>query len=145
MIRFRTERDKEEILAALQENMNEEFRATLQYVCHRISARTQDEVMADSFKSAALDEMAHILFFSDILSRHGAEPVYADWNIDRSADLKTMLEKDIELERAARQRYEAQLERMQDYPELVSLIRSILSDEEDHEEEFQRYLSNLSG
>ena len=66
MVQFKNERDRVDVLNCLRENMNEEFQATLQYICHRISAKGVDETLSDSFKSAALDEMSHILFFSDL-------------------------------------------------------------------------------
>jgi len=143
MIRFKDEQERQRILTALELNMNEEFRATLQYICHRISARGLDEVIADSFKSAGLDEMSHILFFSDLITKCGGVPHFSEWNIDRSTDLATMLAKDIELEQAARARYTEQLKFMADYPELCTVIQSVLQDEQDHEETFQAYLANL--
>ncbi|MEI6127185.1 MAG: ferritin-like domain-containing protein [Pseudomonadota bacterium] len=141
MLQFKSDKEREEIISSLQLNMNEEFRATMQYICHRISAKGRDDVLADSFKSAALDEMAHILFFSDLITKYGGTPDYTTWDIDTSNDLKAMLEKDVALEKAARQRYEAQLDRMKHYPELVTLLTSVLGDEEEHEEEFSNHLS----
>ena len=105
MISFKNDADREYILNMLQENMNEEFRATLQYICHRISAKDREEVMADSFKSAGLDEMAHILFFSDLITKCGGTPAFTDWKIDTSTELASMLEADIALEQKARERY----------------------------------------
>jgi len=143
MMYFKNREDQDKILQTLELNMNEEFRATLQYICHRISARGLDEVLADSFKSAALDEMSHILFFSDLITKHGGTPRFTAWNIDQSSDLKTMLEQDIGLEQAARQRYAAQLPLMGDYPELITVLESVLRDEEDHENGFAAYLAKL--
>ena len=51
-----------------------------------------------------------------------------------------MLQQDIVLEKAARERYAAQLERFRDYPEFCSILSSVLADEEDHEDEFSRHL-----
>ena len=118
MIAFKNAAERERVLAALELNMNEEFRATLQYICHRIAAKGLDEVLADSFKSAALDEMSHILFFSDLITKCGGTPRFSEWSIDRSSDLAGMLAADIALEQAARQRYERQLEELARHPEL---------------------------
>ena len=85
--------------------MNEEFQATLQYICHRISAKGIDDALSDSFKSAALDEMSHILFFSDLITKYGGTPQFAPWPIDQSPDVKGMLISDIALEKKARERY----------------------------------------
>lgn len=144
MIRFKNSKDREEILSYLELNMNEEIRATLQYICHRISAQPQNNMLAEAFKSAALDEMAHILFFSDLITKNGGTPKFSDWNIDKSDDLKTMIHRDIELEKEAIKRYSAQAERLKDYPELELIIASVLNDEEDHEAEFTKYLEKLS-
>ncbi len=86
---------KEELINALNGNMNSEFRAVLQYICHRISAKNQDIMLAESFKSAALDEMSHMLFFSDLISRYGGTPTFEEWKVDQSSDIKTMLETDL--------------------------------------------------
>ncbi len=128
------------ILELLQGNMNAEFKATLQYICHRISVYSRDSVLGESFKSAALDEMAHILYFSDMIDKLGGTPEYTDWPIHSGSSIKEMLEADIELEQDARSRYGSQLETLQDQPQLHALIESVLSDEEEHEEEFSTYL-----
>ena len=54
-----------------------------------------------------------------------------------------MLEADIALEQDARARYSAQLEGLQDQPQLHALVESVLSDEQDHEEEFSVYLEQF--
>jgi len=140
MITFKNELDWQEILEVLNLNMNEEFRATLQYICHRILAQDHNPVLAESFKSAALDEMAHILFFSDLITKYGGKPLLTDWEVDRSSDCKEMLTKNIALEQAAKQRYASQVERFKDYAEFSTVIKSVLSDEEDHEDKFTAYL-----
>ena len=140
MITFKNELDRQEILEVLNLNMNEEFRATLQYICHRILAQDHNPVLAESFKSAALDEMAHILFFSDLITKYGGKPLLTDWAVDRSSDCKEMLTKNIALEQAAKTRYASQVERFKDYAEFSTVIKSVLSDEEDHEDKFTAYL-----
>jgi len=129
-----------QIIDLLQGNMNAEFKATLQYICHRISVYKRDSVLGESFKSAALDEMAHILYFSDMIDKLGGTPDFTDWPIHSGSSIKEMLEADISLEQDARARYSAQLDTLQDQPQLHALIVSVLSDEEDHEEEFSGYL-----
>jgi len=120
--------------------MNEEFQATLQYICHRILAKDRDHVIAESFKSAALDEMSHILFFSDLITRYEGKPRFTAWEVDQSNDIKDMLKVDIGLEAAAKERYAAQIERFKDYGDFITIIKSVLADEEDHEEKFANYL-----
>ncbi len=141
---IKNENDKHAILEALELNVNEEFRATLQYICHRISSKGKDELLTESFKTAALDEMAHILFFSDLIRKYGGEPRFREWQIDKSNDIKVMIETDLQLEIAAKQRYKSQLEKFKDYPELTNLIKSVLDDEEEHENSLKRYIRELS-
>jgi bacterioferritin (cytochrome b1) len=140
MISFKNESDRLEALQAMEHNMNEEFRATLQYICHRISSKGQEEVLAESFKTAALDEMSHILYFSDLITKFGGTPQFKEWQVDRSNAVKMMLDTDVQLEEAAKQRYREQIERFEGYPELVAMLQSVLDDEEDHEKTFKRYL-----
>ena len=144
MSTIKNESDKHAILEALELNVNEEFRATLQYICHRISSKGKDELLTESFKTAALDEMTHILFFSDLIRKYGGEPRFREWQIDKSNDLKVMIETDLQLEIAAKQRYKSQLEKFKDYPELTNLIKSVLDDEEEHENSLKRYIRELS-
>jgi bacterioferritin (cytochrome b1) len=132
---------RQQIIAMLQDNMNAEFRATLQYICHRISVYSRDSVLGESFKSAALDEMAHILYFSDMIDKLGGTPEFTDWPIHSDSGITGMLESDIALEQEARSRYAAQLETLGDFPQLHTLIESVLTDEQDHEEEFADYLA----
>ena len=136
---------RQEIIDLFQGNMNAEFKATLQYICHRISVYKRDSVLGESFKSAALDEMAHILYFSDMIDKLGGTPSFTDWPIHSGSSIKDMLEADIALEQDARARYGAQLEGLQDQPQLHALVESVLSDEQDHEDEFTVYLEQLLG
>ena len=128
------------MLDALNGNMNSEFRAVLQYICHRISARNQDIMLAESFKSAALDEMSHMLFFSDLISRYGGTPTFEEWKVDQSNDILTMLETDLQLEKEARERYACQLELFKEFSDVTAVLTQVLADETDHEETFQQYL-----
>jgi bacterioferritin (cytochrome b1) len=130
----------QKLLKALNQNMNEEFRATLQYICHRIMARKKNSVLAEAFKSAALDEMSHILYFSDLIEKYGGTAKLEEWAADRSGDIAQMLRADIALEQAARKRYALQIEQFEGFPEVCSLLKGVLADEEDHEAEFTRYL-----
>lgn len=144
MSTIKNENDKRAILEALELNMNEEFRATFQYICHRISSKRKDELLTESFKTAALDEMTHILFFSDLISKYGGEPKFTTWQIDQSNDIKIMIETDLQLEIAAKQRYKSQLEKFKDYPELTNLIKSVLDDEDEHENTLKRHIQKRS-
>lgn len=143
MSRLLHEQDRQAVLQDLQANMNEEFRAVLQYICHRILAKGKDDALAESFKTASLDEMAHILFFSDLISRYGGTPEFCNWQIDQSRDLQAMLIKDIELENNAKKRYAAQIERFKSYQDLVAILESVLRDEEEHEELFSTALAQI--
>ncbi len=140
MISFKNESDRLEALQAMERNMNEEIRAAMQYICHRISSKGQEEVLAESFKTAALDEMSHILYFSDLITKFGGTPQFKEWQVDRSNEVKMMLDTDVQLEEAATQRYRGQIERFEGYPELVAILQSVLDDEEDHEKIFKRYI-----
>ncbi len=116
----------------------------MQYICQRISAQAQDVSMSEAFKSAALDEMAHILYFSDLITRLGRNPKFTDWDIDKSDDLNTMLEKDIMLEKNAIEQYTIQFEKLKDYPELYSITESVLNDEEEHREIYSDFKESLT-
>jgi len=134
---------KEEMLEALNGNMNSEFRAVLQYICHRISAKEQQPLLAESFKSAGLDEMSHMLFFSDLITRYGGTPRFVEWKVDQSSDIKTMLEEDLRLEKEALERYASQLESFKTFDDVAAVLEHVLTDESEHEETFQRYLNAL--
>ena len=132
--------NKADMVDAMNGNMNSEFRAVLQYICHRISARNEDIMLAESFKSAALDEMSHMLFFSDLISRYGGTPTFEAWKVDQSSDIITMLTTDLQLEKEARERYARQLELFKEFGDVTTVLTQVLADETDHEETFQQYL-----
>ena len=135
---------KQKLIDALNLNMNQELRATFQYICHRISAMDSNTLLAESFKSAALDEMTHILYFSDLITKYGGKPQFSEWNIDKSSDLKTMLETDIQLEKEAKVRYAGQMEDFKEFSDVISILEDVLDDEGSHEDTFQRYSESLS-
>lgn len=135
---------KEEMLRALNTNMNEEFRAVLQYICHRISAWGQNSQLAESFKTAALDEMSHMLYFSDLITQQGGTARFTDWKVDQSTNLSAMIEADLRLEGEARLRYTEQLALFNDCHAVAVVLKNVLSDEEDHEATFRRYLETIS-
>ena len=137
------ENQREVLLDALNLNMNEELRAALQYICHRIAAYGSNALLAESFKTAALDEMSHILYFSDLISRYGGTPSFGEWQIDKSSDVPTMLATDIQLEKEAKIRYREQLEKFKSFEDVMLVLQNILLDEDDHEETFLRYAKSL--
>jgi bacterioferritin (cytochrome b1) len=124
--------------------MNQELRATFQYICHRISAMDSNGLLAESFKTAALDEMTHILYFSDLITKYGGKPRFTEWPIDKSSDLKTMLETDLQLEQEAKVRYSGQIEDFKDFADVMGILQEVLDDENSHEETFQRYSEKLT-
>ena len=138
------EKNKEALLDALNLNMNQELRATFQYICHRISAQGSNTLLAESFKTAALDEMTHILYFSDLIVKYGGKPQFTEWQIDKSSDIKTMLETDIQLEQEAKIRYSGQVDTFKEFEDVMTILQDVLDDENSHEETFQRYIKPLS-
>jgi bacterioferritin (cytochrome b1) len=137
------EDNREKLLEALNLNVNEELRATFQYICHRIAAHPTNRLLAESFKTAALDEMTHILYFSDLMSKYGGTPSFHEWPVDKSSDVMTMLETDLHLEKDAHVRYADQMEKFRDYDDVMTILQAVLDDEHDHEETFLRYKKNL--
>ena len=134
---------REMLLDALNLNMNEELRATFQYICHRIAAHPSNRVLAESFKTAALDEMTHILYFSDLLSKYGGSPTFHEWPVDKSSDVKTMLATDLHLEKEAKIRYTHQMEKFKDFDDVMIILQDVLDDESDHEETFLHHEKTL--
>jgi len=137
------EHQREKLLDALNLNMNEELRATFQYICHRIAAHPTNTLLAESFKTAALDEMTHILYFSDLLSKYGGKPCFHEWPVDKSTDLKTMLATDLQLEKEAKIRYADQIEKFKAFDDVMIVLQDVLDDENDHEETFRRHEKTL--
>ena len=119
------EDNRKKLLDALNLNMNEELRATFQYICHRIAAHTTNPLLAESFKTAALDEMTHILYFSDLMTKYGGKPCFHEWPVDKSNDVKTMLATDLHLEKEAKIRYTDQMERFKDFDDVPHFDQGI--------------------
>ena len=144
MVQDKEDSSKQKLLDALNLNMNQELRATFQYICHRISAMDSNTLLAESFKTAALDEMTHILYFSDLITKYGGKPQFSEWDIDKSSDVKTMLETDVKLEKEAKVRYSGQIEDFKNFSDVISILEDVLDDENSHEETFQRYIASLT-
>ena len=144
MSKNKEDSSKQKLLQALNLNMNQELRATFQYICHRISAMNSNTLLAESFKTAALDEMTHILYFSDLITKYGGTPQFTEWNIDKSSDLKTMIESDIQLEKEAKARYAGQIKDFKGFADVIGILEDVLDDENSHEDTFQRYIESLS-
>jgi len=138
------ESERKMLLDALNLNMNEELRATFQYICHRIAAHPTNTMLAESFKTAALDEMTHILYFSDLITKYGGKPCLDEWPVDKSSDLKTMLAADLQLEKEAKIRYADQIKRFGAFEDVMRVLQEVWEDEHDHEETFLRYEKTLS-
>ena len=144
MINSNKEKRNEALLDAFNLNMNQELRATFQYICHRIAAHGSNSLLAESFKTAALDEMTHILYFSDLITKYGGKPQFTEWQIDKSSDVKTMLETDLQLEKEAKIRYSGQVEEFKDLGDVMIILQDVLDDENNHEETFHRYIKSLA-
>ena len=142
MVKNKEDNNKQKLLDALNLNMNQELRATFQYICHRISAMASNTLLAESFKTAALDEMTHILYFSDLITKYGGKPHFTEWDIDKSNDIKTMLEADLQLEQEAKVRYSGQVNDFKDFSDVMGILEDVLDDENSHEDTFQRYLES---
>ena len=92
----------------------------------------------------ALDEMTHILYFSDLITRYGGKPQFTEWQVDKSSDVKTMLETDLQLEQEAKTRYSGQIDTFKDFADVMTILKDVLDDENSHEETFLRYRESLS-
>lgn len=133
--------EKDDVIRILNEDFMRELEATLIYV--RNSFIMKDCDPSKVTEAIAVDEMRHMWWLADLITKRGGKPVMEHKELDFGEDdLRGLLEKQIALETEGIENYKKQIETTND-PEIVGVLKHILDEERRHRKEFRIRLEGL--
>ena len=130
--------NKEEIIALLNKDIEDEHGAIIQYLSHAYGMGEGE--MACEIEAMARDEMRHLDWLAETVVELGGTPSLNRGTMKMEG--KTVPEwmgNDVALEDGAIRQYEAHIEAVSD-PKIKRLLKRILSDEESHRGDFQHFV-----
>ena len=133
--------DMDNIIPILNGNFMRELEATLIYA--RNSFIMTDCASSRVTEAIAVDEMRHMWWLADLITKRGGKPSMEHKELDFGGDdLNRMLEKQISLETDGIENYRKQIEIIED-PEVVGVLKHILDEEKRHRMEFRIRLKEI--
>jgi bacterioferritin len=133
--------DMNDIIRILNEDFMRELEATLIYA--RNSFIMRDCASSRVTEAIAVDEMRHMWWLADLITKRGGKPTMEHKELDFGGDdLNRMLEKQISLETDGIENYRKQIEIIKD-PEVVGVLKHILDEEKRHRMEFRIRLKEI--
>lgn len=133
--------DNGEIILLLNEAFAHEIENSLTYVRNSFMMRECDPGRVT--EAIAVDEMRHMWWLADLITKRGGEPVMEHRALDFGGiDLKARLERQVVLETEAIDMYKHIVEVAGD-PEVVGVAQHILDEERRHRKEFKERLALL--
>ena len=132
----------EEIIRLLNEDFVREIEATLLYVRNAFVMDRCDPSRVT--EDIAVDEMRHMYWLADLIVKRGGKPSMEHKELDFGGeDLKSQLERQIALETEGIERYEQQIDAIND-AEVVGVLKHILDEEKRHRKEFRMRLERIN-
>jgi bacterioferritin len=133
--------DMDDTIRILNEDFMRELEATLIYA--RNSFIMTDCASSRVTEAIAVDEMRHMWWLADLITKRGGKPTMEHKELDFGGDdLNRMLEKQISLETDGIENYKKQIEIIKD-PEVVGVLKHILDEEKRHRMEFRIRLKEI--
>ena len=133
--------DLNDIIRILNEDFVRELEATLIYA--RNSFIMTDCASSRVTEAIAVDEMRHMWWLADLITKRGGKPAMEHKELDFGGDdLKRMLGKQISLETDGIEKYKKQIETIKDL-EVVGVLKHILDEEKRHRKEFRIRLEEI--
>ncbi len=131
----------DDIIRTLNEDFLRELEATLIYA--RNSFIMKDCASSRVTEAIAVDEMRHMWWLADLITKRGGKPTMEHKELDFGGDdLKRMIEKQISLETEGIEKYKKQIETTKD-PEVIGILKHILDEEKRHRKEFRIRLNEI--
>ena len=94
-------------------------------------------------EAISVDEMRHMWWLADLITKRGGKPTMEHNELDfGNDDLKSMLKRQIQLESDGIERYNHQIDIIDD-DEVVGVLKHILDEEKRHKKEFRMRLEDL--
>jgi len=133
--------DTKEIIKLLNEDFVRELEASMIYVYNSFIMKECDPSRVT--EAISVDEMRHMWWLADLITKRGGKPTMEHQELDFSNDdLKIMLKQQIQLETNGINRYNHQIDIIDD-DEVVGVLKHILDEEKRHRTEFKMRLEGL--
>ena len=133
--------DTEEVVKLLNVDFLKELEASMIYVYNSFIMEECDPSRVT--EAISVDEMRHMWWLADLITKRGGKPTMEHSELDLvDDDLKSMLERQIQLESDGIERYTHQIDIIDD-DEVVGVLKHILDEEKRHRKEFKMRLEGL--
>lgn len=133
--------DTDEIIKLLNVDFLKELEASMIYVYNSFIMEECDPSRVT--EAISVDEMRHMWWLADLITKRGGKPTMEHSELDlEKDDLKSMLERQIQLESDGIERYTHQIDIIDD-DEVVGVLKHILDEEKRHRKEFRMRLEGL--
>lgn len=133
--------DNQKIIEFLNEDFVRELEATMIYVYNSFIMEDCDPSRVT--EAISVDEMRHMWWLADLITKRGGKPTMEHKELDfGDNNLKSQLERQIQLESNGIERYTEQIGIIDD-EEVVGVLKHILDEEKRHRKEFRMRLEAL--
>ncbi|HGJ64627.1 TPA: ferritin-like domain-containing protein [bacterium] len=134
--------NNEEVIKMLNADITGEIEAILTYLRHQFVCGVCE--ISHTMEETAMDEMRHVEWLSETVVDLGGIPTieHAELHLE-GEDLPAMLKRDVGLEESAIKQYEEHIDAITD-PKIRRLLKKIMNEEIEHQEEFSEKLHELS-
>lgn len=133
---------KEQIIAMLNEDIEGEHAAIIQYLRHAYAMGEGE--LACEIEAIAREEMYHYKWLSDLVVELGGKPTIERGNLDLGGnEVADWMYRDVRLEQEAIDLYKKHLALIDD-PKIVRVLERIVSDEESHKGDFEHFVDKAT-
>lgn len=133
--------ETEDIINMLNEDFVHELEATMIYSYN--SFIIEDCEASRLSEAISVDEMRHMWWLADLIVKRGGKPTMEHTELDfGNDDLKGQMMRQIEIETEGIERYNHQVEVIDD-PEVVGVLKHIIDEEKRHRKEFKMIMEKL--
>jgi len=134
--------DTEDIIELLNEDFVRELETSMIYVYNSFIMKECDPSRVT--EAISVDEMRHMWWLADLITKRGGKPTMEHKELDfEDDDLKSMLKRQIKLESEGIDRYNHQINIIDNDDEVVGVLKHILDEEKRHRKEFKMKLEGL--
>jgi bacterioferritin len=133
--------DTDDIIKLLNEDFVRELEASMIYVYNSFIIEECESSRVT--EAISVDEMRHMWWLADLITKRGGKPTMEHKELDFGGeDIKMMLQRQIQLESDGIERYNHQIDIIDD-EEVVGVLKHILDEEKRHRKEFRMRLDEL--
>lgn len=135
--------DKKKVLEALNLDLEHEMAAIVRYLHHSFIVTGPNRgPLVQMFRAQATDSMQHAIKLGEKICALGGHPSVKIQEIYEPGEqtIEQMLEEDLGMEKEHLQRFEKQLDLVQDNTALKLMLEQIIVEETAHVEELEMYL-----